>query len=492
MKSLISYEHIEIDTYLQFGMIYNPNKIPILFIFILIASTLMILSCTNGKQTEPESEFTGEDNEIRIMTVNPGHFHAALVQKVMLKQVDPMVSIFSPGGTDLELHVERIENFNNREESPTDWELNIYTGEDYFEEMLRQRPGNVMVVAGNNRSKTDYILQAVDEGINVLSDKPMAIDSGGWIKLNEAFRLAEERGVLLYDIMTERNEVTTRVQRILSQNSELFGELITGSPEQPAVVKESVHHLYKIVSGSPLRRPQWYFDVNQQGEGIVDVTTHLVDLSLWGTFPDEIIDHETDIEMIDAQRWPTMISAQQFENITGASSFPDYLTDQLEDGELPYYSNGEMSYTIRDHYVRISVEWDYEAPPGGGDTHYSLMRGTLADLVIRQGADQNFKSTLFVEPAEDADRSALDSALDDAVRDLQNEFPGTTFQQTETGWQLDIPDELYLGHEAHFGIVAENYFGYLVDGELPHWEVPNMITKYYITTKAREMALDQD
>ena len=452
----------------------------------------MILSCTNESQTDAPSDFSGQDNEIKIMTVNPGHFHAALVQKDMLRQVDPTVSIFSPGGTDLELHMERIENFNNREISPTEWHLDVYTGEDYFDEMLRERPGNVMVVAGNNRSKTDYILQAVSEGIHVLSDKPMAIDSGGWTKLNEAFRLAEERGVLLYDIMTERYEVTSRVQRILSQNSALFGELISGSPDHPAVVKESIHHLYKIVSGSPLRRPQWYFDVNQQGEGIVDVTTHLVDLSLWGTFPDEPIDHETDIEMLDAERWPTLLTAQQFENITGASSFPDYLTDQLEEGVLPYYSNGEIIFTIRGHHVKVSVEWAYEAPPGGNDTHFSLMRGTLADLVIRQGADQNYKSTLFVEPTDDADTDAIESALEEAVQNLQHEFPGTTFVQSENGWQLDLPDELYLGHESHFGKVAEAYFGYLVDGELPHWEIPNMITKYYITTNARELALDRD
>ncbi len=471
-------------------MIYSSFQTGFLFTATVLFTFILLISCNHDSSDNRSQDFTGTDHEIRIMTLNPGHFHAALVQKDMIRQVDPTVSIFSPGGTDLELHINRIENFNNREESPTNWVLDIYTGEDYFDEMLRQRPGNVMVVAGNNRSKTDYILQAVNEGINVLSDKPMAIDSGGWVKLQEAFKLADQRGVLLYDIMTERYEVTSRVQRILSQNRELFGELRTGSPENPAVVKESIHHLFKIVSGAPLRRPQWYFDVNQQGEGIVDVTTHLVDLSLWGTFPDEPIYHETDIEMIEADRWPTMITSQQFENITGASSFPDYLSEQLEDGILPYYSNGEMIFTIRGHHVKVSVEWAYEAPPGGNDTHFSLMRGTLADLVIRQGAGQGYKSTLYVEPAEDADRNAIEAALETAVNHLQGEFPGTTYQPSEQGWQLDIPDELYLGHESHFGKVAEAYFGYLVDGELPNWEVPNMITKYYITTKAREIALD--
>tara|TARA_R100001143_G_scaffold63497_1_gene70964 strand:- start:207 stop:1622 length:1416 start_codon:yes stop_codon:yes gene_type:complete len=456
----------------------------------LLLIPFILLSCSNTDQQT--SEFTGAEGEIRLMTLNPGHFHAALVQKEMIQQVHPTVHIFSPGGTDLELHNQRIDAFNTRSDSPTDWDLNIYTGEDYFEKMLTERPGNVMVVAGNNRSKTDYILEAVKNGINVLSDKPMAINSEGWSKLNEAFRQAEEHDVLLYDIMTERYEVNSRVQRILSQNRNLFGTLIEGDADNPAVIKQSIHHLYKIVSGSPLRRPVWYFDVEQQGEGIVDVTTHLVDLSLWGTFPNQPIYHEEDIELLNARRWPTILSAQQFENITGASEFPDYLQNQLENGSLPYYSNGEIDFTIRGHHVNVSVEWAYQAPPGGNDSHYSLMRGTLADLVIRQGRDQNFQSTLFIEPVENIDREQLENELNSAVEQLQEEFPGTTYQATENGWQLDIPGELYLGHEAHFGKVAEAYFEYLVEGELPDWEVPNMITKYYITTQAREMAMDNE
>ena len=81
-----------------------------------------------------------------------------------------------------------------------------------------------------------------------------------------------------------------------------------GSPEEPAIVKESVHHLFKLVDNKPLTRPVWYLDVNQQGEGIVDVTTHLVDLVQWEAFPDQIIDYKKDIELIDANRWTTSIS----------------------------------------------------------------------------------------------------------------------------------------------------------------------------------------
>jgi predicted dehydrogenase len=71
----------------------------------------------------------------------------------------------------------------------------------------------------------------------------------------------------------------------------IFGELQKGTPENPAVVEESVHHYFKYISGEALVRPTWFFDVNQQGEGMVDVTTHLVDLVQWSAFPNVTLDY---------------------------------------------------------------------------------------------------------------------------------------------------------------------------------------------------------
>ena len=57
------------------------------------------------------------------------------------------------------------------------------------------------------------------------------------------------KGVLLYDIMTERHEITTMLQKAFSRIPAVFGELLRGSSGNPAVVKESVHHFSKLVSG---------------------------------------------------------------------------------------------------------------------------------------------------------------------------------------------------------------------------------------------------
>lgn len=59
------------------------------------------------------------DTPVRLMTLDPGHLHAALVQKFMYPQVNPVVHVCSPGGPDLEGHLKRIDGFNTRSENPT-------------------------------------------------------------------------------------------------------------------------------------------------------------------------------------------------------------------------------------------------------------------------------------------------------------------------------------------------------------------------------------
>ena len=41
---------------------------------------------------------------IKLITLDPGHFHAALIQKSMYPQVDPSVHVYAEDGRDLKLH----------------------------------------------------------------------------------------------------------------------------------------------------------------------------------------------------------------------------------------------------------------------------------------------------------------------------------------------------------------------------------------------------
>jgi predicted dehydrogenase len=431
----------------------------------LIASTLLAAALSSGAET------------VRLITLDPGHFHAALVQKTQIKGVDDTVHIYAPAGPDLDRHLALIKGFNTRADQPTRWKTELHTGPDYLTEMLAQKPGNVVVIAGNNSKKSRYILECVKAGLNVLSDKPMAIDPEGFKLLEQAYQIAAEKKLLLLDIMTERHEITTMLQKELSRFPEVFGELEKGSKEDPAVTKESVHHFSKLVNGAPLQRPPWFYDPKQQGEAIVDVTTHLTDLVQWECFPDEIIG-DGDVKVLSAKSWPTAITAEQFRKSTGLDSWPDYLKPMLDkDGVLQTPSNGAFDYTLRGVHVRVSVLWKFEAPQGAGDTHDSLMRGSKASLHIRQGAEQNYKPVLYIEPRAKAD-AAYQSALDAALAEITSKWPGVSFKDLGGRWEVVIPDSYKTGHEAHFGQVTETFLGYLAGKPVPSWEVPNTLAKY--------------
>ncbi|MGV3509289.1 MAG: putative oxidoreductase C-terminal domain-containing protein [Sphingobacteriaceae bacterium] len=426
----------------------------------------------------------GLQDSVRLITLAPGHFHAALIQKSNYDSVSSLVHVYAPEGKEVESHLKLITSFNNRAQDPTSWIEKVYTGDDFLARMIEEKKGNVVVIAGNNEKKTSYIKASVEAGLNVLADKPMAIDNKGFEDLKSAFELAEKNKVLVYDIMTERFEITNLLQKELSQESDLFGELVKGTPENPAITKESVHHFYKTVSGAPLIRPVWYYDVEQEGSGIVDVTTHLVDLIQWACFPGVSLDYKSDIKMLSAKRWSTPITSAEFRQST-QSNFPEYLKKDIKDSVLSVFSNGEMNYAIKGVHAKVSVVWNFKAPEGTGDTHYSVMRGTKANLVIRQGKEELYKPTLYIEPTGQ-ENSDFNLVLTNAFKKLDKSYPGLSFSKSANGYIVVIPEVYKKGHEAHFYEVTKNYLNYLKVGSFPVWEVPNMLAKYYTTTQALE------
>lgn len=196
----------------------------------------------------------------------------------------------------------------------------------------------------------------------------------------------------------------------------------------------------------------------------------------------------TDVTVLSARRRATAITREQFKQLTGAETFPDFLKLDVKDGMLQVYANGEFTYRLRGVHARVSVIWNFEAPPGASDTHYSLMRGTKANLVIRQGAEQKFKPILYVERIGQADEAAFESAFKLAVETLQGRYPGVSFRRDGNVWRVTVPEKYDVGHEAHFAQVTENYLRYLRAGRLPDWEVPNMITKYATIMQAYELS----
>ena len=194
--------------------------------------------------------------------------------------------------------------------------------------------------------------------------------------------------------------------------------------------------------------------------------------------------------MINAKRWTTDLTLEEFTLSTGLEEFPDYLQSVVSDGLLKVYGNGEINYKINGIHAKVSVIWNYKAPEGSADTHYSIMRGTKANLVIRQDAEENYKPELYIEPVEGEDIAAFEASVTKHVKELAGTFEGLEVVKVagKNSWRVEIPEAYRHGHEDHFREVTETYIDYLEKGELPEWEVPNMLAKYYVTTQALELA----
>src|SRR5262245_54755947 len=102
--------------------------------------------------------------DVHLITLDPGHFHAPLVQKEMYPSVDPHVHVYAPLGPDLLAHLQRVAGFNRRQDNPTAWQLEVHAGPDFFSRIVAERPGNVVVLSGRNHTKIGYIEAALDAG----------------------------------------------------------------------------------------------------------------------------------------------------------------------------------------------------------------------------------------------------------------------------------------------------------------------------------------
>ncbi len=449
---------------------------------IILFFTLGVLNLQCHSEPQPASS-----QAFRLICLDPGHFHAALVQKYPNERLDSTVFVYAPEGGEVEEYLALIESFNLRNEQPTAWHEQVYLGPDFLAKMRDEHPGDIVLLAGNNRHKIDYLEQSVTAGLNVLADKPLIIESDDFARLENAFAQADRQGILIYDIMTERYEVLHRIQRALMQDTMLFGRLETGTETDPAIRISSVHAFYKEVAGSTLTRPGWYYDIRQQGEGIVDVTTHLIDLVQWKCFPEQTIDYHTDVQVTAANHFPTTISLTEFSRSTGLSDFPDYLKPYLQDSILLVNANGEIHYTLRGHHIALRIEWVFEHPNQSGDISRTNIRGSRATTHIWQTPTQ--RPSLYIAPAKGIDPATFQQQLEQTRHALQSEFPGIGIRESEAGrFEITVPDVLRSNHETHFAAVLDRYLDYLSGTPIPDWEKQNTLTKYYITTQALRLA----
>ncbi len=415
-----------------------------------------------------------------LVVLDPGHFHAALTLRQRHPRLSDDVHVYASDGPDLENFLRIVRTFNRRPDNPTCWNLHVYRGDDYFERLLSERRGDVVLIAGKNDSKMASIHRLHADGFFVLGDKPWLIDPGQLVMLKEVAATPP----LAMDIMTERHEIATRLQIALAAQPRVFGRL-RNDGGQPAISIESVHHLYKVVNGVPLMRPPWVFDVAVQGEGITDVTTHLVDLAQWITGSGEAFDSDRDVELLSARQWPTEVPRDLFTRITGLDDFPGALRHRVADGVLSYLCNAAMRFRLRGITVAIESRWALAVPEGGGDTHYALVRGTATDLIVENSGRTRYVSQLTVRPVDSYAGCA--AALGSAIESLQDAFPGLGVEPSSREFRIAIPQALRTAHEQHFAKVLDEFLYRIDDSELSANCGPDLVAKYTLLAHAVEL-----
>ena len=419
-----------------------------------------------------------------LLIFNPGHFHAALVLRERHPSLADDIYVYSEPGPDLDRFLEIVESFNTRQVNHTCWRINVYRGKDSLEKLIEGKKGNIVVLAGRNNTKMKDIDTLNRAGFAILADKP-------WVTTEEALpflrsTMAADRP-LAADIMTERYEIATLLQKEFLAEEKVFGKIRIEKDTSPSVFKECVHHLYKVVNAKPLVRPVWYFDIDIQGEGIVDTTIHLVDMTQWMLFPGISIDYEKDMELIEARRWATRVPLDKFAKITGTDRFPQSIRAYVKDDILDYFCNGELIYRIKGVPVHLRELWYLDEPPGGRDTHRSLIKGTRSDLMIRQLPEKGFKTELLIVPREN--REQVEEAVHECLTKWSDKYPGLAATAEKNALLIQIPDDIRTTHEQHFYRVRDAFIEYLDKDTEPPEHRACTIAKYTLLARARTKAL---
>lgn len=401
----------------------------------------------------------------RLAILAPGHFHAALALRRSHPRLDDAVHVYAPEGPEVEAFLALVESFNARAEAPTRWRLATYRGADYLERALAQRAADVAILAGRNDGKTALIERLHGAGLHVLADKPMLTDGAELDRLRGVLA----RPPLVMELMTGRHEPANRILNAIVRSGEAFGGFAVAGPER-AIRLRGTHHLHKLVNGAPLVRPPWYFDVRVQGEGMVDVTTHMVDQV-------QALTGGGVLELVEARQWPTTVPRAVFAEITGLDTFPPELRPAVEGDELALLCNAGLRFRAGGVPVEIESLWALSQPVGGGDTHYATLRGNRATLTVADGPETGHEVRIVARPI--ADEPDCAAALARAVVGLARIVP------VADGYRIEIADAIRSGHEEHFAMVLDRFLAALDAGRLPDGEVRNCLAKYTLLSEAK-------
>ena len=426
-----------------------------------------------------------------LLFYDPGHFHAALTLRVRNPRLAQEVHVYAPPGPDLQAFLALVQAFNTRQIDPTNWQVRVHEGPDALERLIAEQRGQAVVLAGRSDRKLETLARLHSAGFAVLADKPWITDVTALPFLDKVTASAP----LALDIITARHEVLAGLGRKLARIPEIFGAFVVDDSAGPAIELGFIHHLHKLVNGSPLLRPAWYFDVGVQGDGVVDIPSHLVDQVQWQLEDAQPFDYTRDVTLHTARRWATAVPRTVFTEITGQEAFPpsvrEAITGDTIAGEtLHLPCNTEIDFSLRGVTARLRSEWFLREPPGSGDWHNVTLRGSRALLRVVQGPETGHRAELRVQPHAGGGSLA---ALREWVASEQADLPGLTLspvpESDGTLLRLHVPEALRTGHETHFAEVLDQFLDHLDSGTWSATKAAALRMRYTLLARARELAL---
>lgn len=420
----------------------------------------------------------------RFQVLNPGHFHAALLFKEAEYRLLEEIDLIVPKSEQALPFIDLIERFNERETQPTNWKVTVHEREDLSFDPGVDKSCCVAVIAGQNHKKLETVAQLVEQGRNVLVDKPMLTDADQLPLIDRVFAGPGQ----VMELMTARHQILSRLCQAIAERESLFGGFV--DDDEPALTLSSTHHLCKQVNDEPLIRPPWYYDVAVQGNGVVDIQNHMIDQAMWFVLGDAGPDEGTTLQLDAVRQWSTPVSLELFKNSTGLSEFPSSLSQYIDDeGLLQLQCNSEIDWRINGVRIRTRAQWDDHEPEDGGDVHKVNMRGSRCRVEAVQSAESDFFPWIDFYADDDDSRSSLSEALQQCCDEwTEDRFPRIGFSELRAGFHMLIPRALDRGHESHFALVREQFLNYLEDDGVTEAVRSRTKMRYRLLGEAHTMA----
>ena len=127
----------------------------------ILTISLIVASCSFSQKQANNNHDKDMNPNVNIVVLDPGHFHASLLQKNPLASVNDTIRVYAPEGAEVKQYLNDINSYNQRAENPTSWKEEIYIGGDYLSRLLsrgrscacRKQPEKNKLYSGSYQSR---------------------------------------------------------------------------------------------------------------------------------------------------------------------------------------------------------------------------------------------------------------------------------------------------------------------------------------------------